>query len=68
MQFLYDSFVHRGEDGPVEYRDLVAEGYVEPADFSEVARGLHGRALERALAIRGIFPRPGGASGSHEGP
>ena len=56
MRFLHDAYLDSGESPAAPYSELVAEGYVEPADFMELLSGLHGRNLQRALATRAILP------------
>ncbi len=68
MQFLYDAYLDTGDSPAPPYSELVAEGYVEPAGFLELLSGLHGRSLQRALAIRAILPSGAASSASSGAP
>ena len=67
MQHLYDCSVLAAQDPGVSFSALMEEVYHEPEDFSDLAKGLHGRALERALAIRSLLPREEGEAASGSG-
>ena len=65
VQFLYSCFAEGGEGPDVDYRRAVLEAYREPPDFTALAAGLTGRAQQRALSLRDMWPNTATASAGY---